>query len=395
MGTIIDSEDTVKPLLITGTPDVTPSTFKELRQLTQLINPGVMGSNDYLVSSAGAGQVTIQNGYCWVAGTTETDEDGQHKYGVALTADKTLTGITSPSVSPRTDQVVLRVYDAGDDPVGSGGLVKGQVQYIANASEGAAVEAVPGNAIRLATVSVTTGGVLTITDNRIYSGPRLVEAGIQAFTASGTIKDAAGPGHVVTFTGAASQTLTLPPATIGNRIEVWNIDTSDNVAVARAGTDTIVDNLTAGVTSFNIPAGARASFVCVSAGVWRANYLGPVTKVGSFTASAGTGNKAVTGVGFRPKRVDFTFLSGAGTTNASIGNGSMDAAGNQHVEIKASDGSAASQNSATDGCIGVPAATINSNFYNKAAFVSMDGDGFTVNFSIHTAPVPVGYRAFA
>lgn len=84
---------------------------------------------------------------------------------------------------------------------------------------------------------------------------------VQAFTATGSI--VAGDGHFVTFTGAASQTLSLPSASIGDWYHVLNIDGSDVVTVARVGSDTIN-----GGASVEVGSGDSARIVCTAAATW-------------------------------------------------------------------------------------------------------------------------------
>lgn len=84
---------------------------------------------------------------------------------------------------------------------------------------------------------------------------------VQVFTATGTISSTTG--HIVTFAGAASQTLTLPAASVGQWYEVLNIDGSDVVSVARAGSDTIN-----GGTSVDVGPGDKAKIVCTATNTW-------------------------------------------------------------------------------------------------------------------------------
>lgn len=86
---------------------------------------------------------------------------------------------------------------------------------------------------------------------------------VQVFTATGSISNTTG--HIVTFAGAASQTLTLPAATVGQWFEVFNIDGSDVVTVARAGSDTIN-----GGTSVEVGPGDKAKIMCVASNTWLA-----------------------------------------------------------------------------------------------------------------------------
>lgn len=337
-----------------------------------------------LVSAPGGMNVEVAAGYAMVTGDTITGPMGQHRYGVPLTAAKTLGTITAPSGATRRDSIVCQVYDEGDAP--GAGLNIGRIEYRVNPAESTTPEALPSGAELLAYCDVTVGaGAITagmLTDMRKAARPnRAVLDDVQAFTATGTINPAGG--RIVTFAGAAAQTITLPKAIAGRSLEVWNIDSADGVTVARAGTDTITENLTAAATSFGLPAGARASFTCVADGVWIAHYLTRLAKKGSFTPSAGTGNKAVTGLGFRPKLVRF-FREQASTTGSAIAMaGRMDAAGNQSISLVFIDGSGRVTLTAADGCIGTPNSSVATTFHNKASFVSVDADGFTVNFGTH------------
>lgn len=86
---------------------------------------------------------------------------------------------------------------------------------------------------------------------------------VQALTATGSIS--ATGGRLVTFTGSSGQTLTLPAAAVGMEFVVQNIDATDNVTVARAGSDTI-DGLT---TSVTLGPGERCTFRCSASAAWQ------------------------------------------------------------------------------------------------------------------------------
>lgn len=88
---------------------------------------------------------------------------------------------------------------------------------------------------------------------------------VQAHTASGNITRAGG--QVVTFAGAASQTLTLPAAAAGLAFEIHNIDTADAVTIARAGSDTIN-----GGTSITLWPGDRVRVMTTAAAAWTATF---------------------------------------------------------------------------------------------------------------------------
>lgn len=318
--------DTSEPLLITGSVGVTDMTFRQLRQLTQAFGDGVMGATDMLVTAPGGMNVQVAAGYAMVTGDTITGPSGQHRYGVPLTSAKTLGTVAAPSGATRRDSIVCQVYDEGDAP--GAGLNVGRVEYRVNPSESTTPEALPNGAELLAYCDVTVGAVAItsamLKDMRKAARPmRQVLDDVQALTATGTINPAGG--RLVTFTGAAAQTLTLPPAQVGAQFEIWNLDTSDAVTVARAGTDTIGG----GVTSIALAPGASVVLVCLAAGVWRPVWdRGEQVAAGynqSTSSSAGAGNKAsitVAGDGITPMKL---------TSNMEV---STSADGTHIVEIR-------------------------------------------------------------
>lgn len=154
--------DASEPLLHTGTPGVTDVTFRQIRQLTQLVTEGVVGGADLKVSAPGGMNVQVASGYAFVTGTTITGPEGQHKYGIPLTAAKTLGTITAPVGATRRDTVILRAYDEGDAP-GFGGLNVGRVEYLVNGSETLTPAALPANSIALAYVDVPVGAAAITT----------------------------------------------------------------------------------------------------------------------------------------------------------------------------------------------------------------------------------------
>lgn len=165
-------------------------------------------------------------------------------------------------------------------------------------------------------------------DNGTWSivcrGERGGRLGVQALTATGTIRDGA-PGRIVTFNGSSGQTLTLPTARLGDELQVYNIDTTDTVTVQRAGSDTIGG----GVTSVVLPPGGSARFVVRAAGAWAVVWPhGQQLASGyaQFVAdSAGAGDKlsmTVVGDGVTPVQVQFDAISmgssGAAGTNLYV-----------------------------------------------------------------------------
>lgn len=102
-----------------------------------------------------------------------------------------------------------------------------------------------------------------------------------------------------------------------------------------------------------------------------------------------TGNKAITGVGFRPKLVRFTVLNSAGTGGFNPGFGAMDESGNQFTSIFSSN---PTRNGLTTRCIGWM--TTSSTPAMAASYVSMDSDGFTINVNTPNNAFDVAYEAY-
>lgn len=118
-------------------------------------------------------------------------------------------------------------------------------------------------------------------------------------------------------------------------------------------------------------------------------------KVGNFSITA-TGAKAITGVGFRPKVVEFHTYTGGNqsSSNLTIGHGAMDSSGNQFVHVgNVTEGGDASGGGASTGCLG--SGDPNGGYDNLAAYTSMDSDGFTVNVTAYGGTsLSVGYIAY-
>lgn len=116
-----------------------------------------------------------------------------------------------------------------------------------------------------------------------------------------------------------------------------------------------------------------------------------------------TGNKSVTGLGFKPKMVEFFILmastgSGFTTGMGEHGFGVMDEAGNQFAGAgSAWGGGGANQNSMakTDHCIIRQKWQLSATPFMSAKYVSMDADGFTINCDIASNEVAVGWKAYA
>lgn len=105
-----------------------------------------------------------------------------------------------------------------------------------------------------------------------------------------------------------------------------------------------------------------------------------------------TGNKAVTGLGFKPKLVRFTVLPTASTAAILIGFGAMTETDQFYVTGISS--GTFGRNSSTSACI----AWVNGGSSTPqllAGYVSMDSDGFTINVTSSSSTFPVAYEAYA
>lgn len=126
------------------------------------------------------------------------------------------------------------------------------------------------------------------------------------------------------------------------------------------------------------------------------------TKVGSFAIPASTGNNPVTGVGFQPKVV--LFWSNNQTSDGSTGNNTQNAlmpasllgvgisSSSMCVVADADDFTSGNPHFDTTRCLSVLASTSGTVRY-QATFVSLDSDGFTVNFTSVTSGAIVNYMA--
>jgi hypothetical protein len=103
-------------------------------------------------------------------------------------------------------------------------------------------------------------------------------------------------------------------------------------------------------------------------------------KIGSFTVPGSTGHFSVTGLGFKPKIVKFFFLNTISVSDAVTGIGGADAAGNQFAACTHVSAGNINDYSAVSNCLAYTPYNTDSPA-TLASFVSMDSDGFTINFS--------------
>lgn len=120
--------------------------------------------------------------------------------------------------------------------------------------------------------------------------------------------------------------------------------------------------------------------------------LSPISvKVGSFACPASTGYKKVTGMGFKPRIVEFKIGMEA-TTYSITADGWMDYNGNQGATSTAglATGAEYCERSITR-CL--HAVATDGSIYIYATFVSMDSDGFTINFGAVNEAYTVNWKA--
>lgn len=101
-------------------------------------------------------------------------------------------------------------------------------------------------------------------------------------------------------------------------------------------------------------------------------------KIGSFACPTATGNYSVTGVGFKPRCVEFQVVREL-DNEARTSLGQMDYQGNQTAFGTATDGTLAKQHFNLTLCIRLVAASGTTEI--NAEYVSMDSDGFTIKFN--------------
>lgn len=118
-------------------------------------------------------------------------------------------------------------------------------------------------------------------------------------------------------------------------------------------------------------------------------------KVGTFNVPGATGNLAITGLGFKPSVVMFTSGYITLATDRIGGTGAMDSSGTQwaHSDFNNASANITRSNSRTDACI--YAVNFAGGAQYLATYVSMDANGFTVNFSVMNADGRVSWVAFA
>lgn len=113
-------------------------------------------------------------------------------------------------------------------------------------------------------------------------------------------------------------------------------------------------------------------------------------KIGSFTCPAATGNYSVTGVGFKPRYVEF-FINRSTVGFVDFGHGWMDYNGNQNIQSFTIASGVYRNNFLTDRCLYI--VSDSGGILVNASFVSMNSDGFTINFTVTDINLGVAWKA--
>ena len=128
----------------------------------------------------------------------------------------------------------------------------------------------------------------------------------------------------------------------------------------------------------------------VDEAVTSAKRTGIDVKVGSFTCPAATGNKSVTGVGFKPRFVDFIIGRDLDEQDRA-GTGWMDYNGFQGCACWAGGDDLQTSKVETAMCFRIY--TEGTNDAVRAIYGSMDTDGFTIDFKVVNITYTILWRA--
>lgn len=214
-----------------------------------------------------------------------------------------------------------------------------------------------------------------VTATSLTNAGTLTQTGVATFSSNLKVNDAStavidsSSNELVKFAKTASAV---------NEVTVTNAAASNAPSIAATGDDSNID--------LNL----------VSKGTGDVKVNGKVVRgggyyIGTLTPS-GTGNLAVTGVGFKPRLVRFTVLPAASATANSSGGGAMTASA-RYAWSAASGSGGHSRSQSTTACLLLVSGG-SSTAVQAADYVSMDSDGFTINFSAQNG-TQVAYEALA
>lgn len=243
-----------------------------------------------------------------------------------------------------------------------------------------------------------------LTDTQTLTNKTLTSPAISSAVLSGTLTgtytiggNPTFPSSVVTLTDTqtlTNKTLTSPTV---NSPTITNATLSADTITGYTDTDTgsvygmsVANGILASAALSNtvntaaLQASAVTTAKIADAAVTAAK-RSQVVAIGTISPTT-TGNFSVTGVGFTPKLVRFTAMLSASTSASNYGVGAMTSSA-QYVASIAPDGSSGSRNSSTSACIGV-LNQASSTWNTLGSYVSMDSDGFTINFSTASGSSP-------
>ena len=181
------------------------------------------------------------------------------------------------------------------------------------------------------------------------------------------------------------------------------VDTEDTASRARAnhtGTQlasTISDLSKSSVGLGNVDNTSNATERAASATLTNktisssTNTFPKFVEIGSFTCPASTGDRAVTGVGFVPRVIEFHVGVAPNTTRLGFNEGAMNSS-TQWVNSTSGSSGTVSRNRDTTHCLGWT--NIDGSWYIQASYVSLDSDGFTVNFNAVNTGGTIFWKAF-
>lgn len=206
--------------------------------------------------------------------------------------------------------------------------------------------------------------------------------------------------------GSGSGDVVGPASSVDNEVVLFNSTTGKLV---KRASSTGIAKLTSGVLSaVTAPSGTIVgdtdSITLTNKTIVGANNtitgIDPTMRTGGFKIGTilgasvlnTTGNKGITGVGFTPKLVRFSIISGASTAASTSAYGAMTAS-EQYYQAHSGSTTATARNGDATHCMGwVP--TTSSTPSLLCTYVSMDADGFTINVGTASSTFNVQYEAY-